>query len=225
MDSYLPASCFEPGFRIQELPSLEIWTKFKSSFLHLKSLKIPTQCWLGWSSERSVCVSVLRFKNKVKPKRTCTVIETLVTLGCFSDLWWLCGDYFARFTWVDTRVQICGRSNQHPSTLVQTPKLLAVTGCKKEQERFLKSDGAKFFSASLLNNVGVAWLRFYLALTDKDLIENLSKSKKPKLDLVFEEWDVAGLPWWFLGNLRSNYKSRSNGSTDIQTNQVCSHFK
>ncbi|XP_064589209.1 protein Mdm4 [Zonotrichia leucophrys gambelii] len=54
---------------------------------------------------------------------------------------------------------------------------------------------------------------------DSDLIENLSKSKKPKLDLVFEEWDVAGLPWWFLGNLRSNYKSRSNGSTDIQTNQ------
>ncbi|NXI42432.1 MDM4 protein, partial [Galbula dea] len=54
---------------------------------------------------------------------------------------------------------------------------------------------------------------------DKDLIESLSKSKKPKLDLVFEEWDVAGLPWWFLGNLRSNYKSRSNGSTDIQTNQ------
>ncbi|XP_025908894.1 protein Mdm4 isoform X1 [Nothoprocta perdicaria] len=54
---------------------------------------------------------------------------------------------------------------------------------------------------------------------DKDLIENFSKSKKPKLDLVFEEWDVAGLPWWFLGNLRSNYKSRSNGSTDIQTNQ------
>ncbi|NXH10563.1 MDM4 protein, partial [Bucco capensis] len=53
---------------------------------------------------------------------------------------------------------------------------------------------------------------------DKDL-ENLSKSKKPKVDLVFEEWDVAGLPWWFLGNLRSNYKSRSNGSTDIQTNQ------
>lgn len=109
--------------------------------------------------------------------------------------------------------------------LIQTPKLLAVTGCKKEQERFLKLDGAKFFSASLLNNVGVAWLRFYLALTDKDLIENLSKSKKPKLDLVFEEWDVAGLPWWFLGNLRSNYKSRSNGSTDIQTNQVCRRFK
>ncbi|NXY54415.1 MDM4 protein, partial [Callaeas wilsoni] len=58
-----------------------------------------------------------------------------------------------------------------------------------------------------------------LAFPDKDLMENLSKSKKPKLDLVFEEWDVAGLPWWFLGNLRSNYKSRSNGSTDIQTNQ------
>ncbi|NWQ59538.1 MDM4 protein, partial [Neopipo cinnamomea] len=54
---------------------------------------------------------------------------------------------------------------------------------------------------------------------DQDLMENLSKSKKPKLDLVFEEWDVAGLPWWFLGNLRSNYESRSNGSTDIQTNQ------
>ncbi|NXY13828.1 MDM4 protein, partial [Atrichornis clamosus] len=53
----------------------------------------------------------------------------------------------------------------------------------------------------------------------QDFMENLAQSKKPKLDLMFEEWDVAGLPWWFLGNLRSNYKSRSNGSTDIQTNQ------
>lgn len=43
--------------------------------------------------------------------------------------------------------------------------------------------------------------------------------KQPTLDLVLEEWDVAGLPWWFLGNLRNNYKSRSNGSTDIHTNQ------
>ncbi|NXO75005.1 MDM4 protein, partial [Sitta europaea] len=58
-----------------------------------------------------------------------------------------------------------------------------------------------------------------LKCEDPDLLENLSKSKKPKLDLVFEEWDVAGLPWWFLGNLRSNYKSHSNGSTDIHTNQ------
>ncbi|XP_054836259.1 protein Mdm4 isoform X2 [Eublepharis macularius] len=48
--------------------------------------------------------------------------------------------------------------------------------------------------------------------------DNFSK-KQPTLDLVLEEWDVAGLPWWFLGNLRNNYKSRSNGSTDIQTNQ------
>uniref|UniRef100_A0A8C3SMF6 Protein Mdm4 n=1 Tax=Chelydra serpentina TaxID=8475 RepID=A0A8C3SMF6_CHESE len=56
-----------------------------------------------------------------------------------------------------------------------------------------------------------------LLCTYKDLVENLSKSKKPKLELVFEEWDVAGLPWWFLGNLRN--KSRSNGSTDVQTSQ------
>ncbi|NWR03646.1 MDM4 protein, partial [Paradoxornis webbianus] len=54
---------------------------------------------------------------------------------------------------------------------------------------------------------------------DQNSQENLCESKKPKVDLVFEEWDVAGLPWWFLGNLRSNYSSRSNGSTDIQTNQ------
>ncbi|KAG6935481.1 MDM4, p53 regulator [Chelydra serpentina] len=70
--------------------------------------------------------------------------------------------------------------------------------------------GAPAWSTSQLN---------YGSYKDKDLVENLSKSKKPKLDLVFEEWDVAGLPWWFLGNLRNNYKSRSNGSTDIQTNQ------
>ncbi|KAL8179021.1 UNVERIFIED_CONTAM: hypothetical protein K2H54_058587 [Gekko kuhli] len=48
--------------------------------------------------------------------------------------------------------------------------------------------------------------------------ENLSE-KQHTLDLMLEEWDVAGLPWWFLGNLRNSYKSRSNGSTDIQTNQ------
>ncbi|XP_048352257.1 protein Mdm4 isoform X1 [Sphaerodactylus townsendi] len=48
--------------------------------------------------------------------------------------------------------------------------------------------------------------------------DNIAKNQST-LDLVLEEWDIAGLPWWFLGNLRNNYKSRSNGSTDIQTNQ------
>lgn len=55
---------------------------------------------------------------------------------------------------------------------------------------------------------------------DEDLIENLTQDETSRLDLGFEEWDVAGLPWWFLGNLRSNYTPRSNGSTDIQTHQV-----
>ncbi|KAM6218367.1 protein Mdm4 [Rhynchocyon petersi] len=54
---------------------------------------------------------------------------------------------------------------------------------------------------------------------DEDLIENLTQNKNSVLDLGFEEWDVAGLPWWFLGNLRNNYTPRSNGSTDLQTNQ------
>ncbi|XP_005989280.1 protein Mdm4 isoform X2 [Latimeria chalumnae] len=44
-------------------------------------------------------------------------------------------------------------------------------------------------------------------------------SKQPKLDVVFEEWDVAGLPWWFLGHLRSNYECKSNGSTDLHSTQ------
>lgn len=39
------------------------------------------------------------------------------------------------------------------------------------------------------------------------------------MDLRFEEWDVAGLPWLVWENLRNNYTSRSNGSTDLQTNQ------
>ncbi|XP_021492061.1 protein Mdm4 isoform X3 [Meriones unguiculatus] len=55
---------------------------------------------------------------------------------------------------------------------------------------------------------------------DEDLIEHLTQDDTSRLDLDFEEWDVAGLPWWFLGNLRNNYISRSNGSTDLQTNQV-----
>lgn len=54
---------------------------------------------------------------------------------------------------------------------------------------------------------------------DEDLIENLTQEETSGLDLGFEEWDVAGLPWWFLGNLRNNYTPRSNGSTDLQTNQ------
>ncbi|XP_021492063.1 protein Mdm4 isoform X5 [Meriones unguiculatus] len=54
---------------------------------------------------------------------------------------------------------------------------------------------------------------------DEDLIEHLTQDDTSRLDLDFEEWDVAGLPWWFLGNLRNNYISRSNGSTDLQTNQ------
>ncbi|XP_078213090.1 protein Mdm4 isoform X2 [Callithrix jacchus] len=55
---------------------------------------------------------------------------------------------------------------------------------------------------------------------DEDLIENLTQDETSRLDLGFEEWDVAGLPWWFLGNLRNNYTPRSSGSTDLQTNQV-----
>ncbi|XP_062998212.1 protein Mdm4 isoform X2 [Elgaria multicarinata webbii] len=59
----------------------------------------------------------------------------------------------------------------------------------------------------------------YTNKEDEDiLLDNVSK-EQATLDLVLEEWDIAGLPWWFLGNLRSNYKSRSNGSTDIHTNQ------
>ncbi|XP_075385389.1 protein Mdm4-like [Tenrec ecaudatus] len=54
---------------------------------------------------------------------------------------------------------------------------------------------------------------------DEDLIENVTPAESSVLDLGFEEWDVAGLPWWFLGNLRNNYTPRSNGSTDLQTNQ------
>ncbi|XP_051003365.1 protein Mdm4 [Acomys russatus] len=54
---------------------------------------------------------------------------------------------------------------------------------------------------------------------DEDLIEHLTQDETSRLDLDFEEWDVAGLPWWFLGNLRNKYISRSNGSTDLQTNQ------
>lgn len=55
---------------------------------------------------------------------------------------------------------------------------------------------------------------------DEDLVEHLTQDETCRLDLDFEEWDVAGLPWWFLGNLRNNYIPRSNGSTDLQTNQV-----
>ncbi|XP_044144346.1 protein Mdm4 [Bufo gargarizans] len=49
--------------------------------------------------------------------------------------------------------------------------------------------------------------------------ENLATLEQDGLNLSFEEWDVAGLPWWFLGNLRANYNPLSYGSTDIPSNQ------
>uniref|UniRef100_A0A452GBA0 RanBP2-type domain-containing protein n=1 Tax=Capra hircus TaxID=9925 RepID=A0A452GBA0_CAPHI len=54
---------------------------------------------------------------------------------------------------------------------------------------------------------------------DEDLVANLTQEETSRLDLRFEEWDVAGLPWWFLGNLRNNYTPTSNGPTDLQTKQ------
>ncbi|XP_060628956.1 protein Mdm4 isoform X1 [Anolis sagrei] len=54
------------------------------------------------------------------------------------------------------------------------------------------------------------------ACKEDTVVDNPSK-EQTSLDVVLEEWDVPGLPWWFLGNLRN--KSRSNASTDIQTNQ------
>ena len=58
-----------------------------------------------------------------------------------------------------------------------------------------------------------------MTFIDEDLVANLTQEETSRLDLGFEEWDVAGLPWWFLGNLRNNYTPRSNGSTDLQTKQ------
>ncbi|KAG5835432.1 hypothetical protein ANANG_G00243950 [Anguilla anguilla] len=57
---------------------------------------------------------------------------------------------------------------------------------------------------------------------DDDSLDGLPRSacKRPKLEVNLDEWDLSGLPWWFLGNLRSNYGRRSNGSTDIHTNQL-----
>nr|XP_004663618.2 protein Mdm4 isoform X1 [Jaculus jaculus] len=54
---------------------------------------------------------------------------------------------------------------------------------------------------------------------DDDLIENLNQVDTSRLDIEFEEWDVAGLPWWFLGNLRNNSIPGSSSSTDLQTHQ------
>ncbi|KAJ8400189.1 hypothetical protein AAFF_G00398830 [Aldrovandia affinis] len=57
---------------------------------------------------------------------------------------------------------------------------------------------------------------------DDDSLDGLPRSacKRPKLEVNLDEWDLSGLPWWFLGNLRSSYGHRSNGSTDIHTNQL-----
>ncbi|XP_045438983.1 protein Mdm4 isoform X4 [Pipistrellus kuhlii] len=55
--------------------------------------------------------------------------------------------------------------------------------------------------------------------TSQDKCTPSREDETSRLDLGLEEWDVAGLPWWFLGNLGNSYTPRSNGSTDLQTNQ------
>ncbi|XP_072886931.1 protein Mdm4 isoform X2 [Hemitrygon akajei] len=45
------------------------------------------------------------------------------------------------------------------------------------------------------------------------------QAKKLKADDVSDLWDAAGLPWWFIKTLRSNYGSKKSGSTDIHSNQ------
>ncbi|XP_067913416.1 protein Mdm4 isoform X1 [Heterodontus francisci] len=45
------------------------------------------------------------------------------------------------------------------------------------------------------------------------------QAKKFKTDSISDLWDAAGLPWWFIKSLRSNYGSRKSGSTDIHSNQ------
>ncbi|KAG8589405.1 hypothetical protein GDO81_006381 [Engystomops pustulosus] len=72
------------------------------------------------------------------------------------------------------------------------------------------------FGNEEIMDVGVTSSSYHKPLADD---ENLGILKHNVLDLSFEEWDCAGLPWWFLGNLRTNYNPLSNGSTDIPSNQ------
>lgn len=76
------------------------------------------------------------------------------------------------------------------------------------------------FKLHILCDMPAGW--FELFNVSLDSLEGLPRSacKRPKLDVSLDEWDLSGLPWWFLGNLRSNYSRKSNGSTDIHTNQV-----
>ncbi|XP_053310335.1 protein Mdm4 [Spea bombifrons] len=73
-------------------------------------------------------------------------------------------------------------------------------------------------SRPLSDNTNEAACSSFLKRHAED-VEDPENSKQPRLDLAFEEWDGAGLPWWFLGNLRANYSPQSNGSTDIPSNQ------
>eukprot|EP00062_Callorhinchus_milii_P014208 gi/632963098/ref/XP_007897692.1/ PREDICTED: protein Mdm4-like [Callorhinchus milii] len=45
------------------------------------------------------------------------------------------------------------------------------------------------------------------------------QSKRQRSESVSDHWDAAGLPWWFIKSLQSNYGSRKSGSTDIHSNQ------
>ncbi|XP_067863665.1 protein Mdm4 isoform X1 [Heptranchias perlo] len=57
--------------------------------------------------------------------------------------------------------------------------------------------------------------------SDESVTDDQSEyeAKKCRTDSVSNLWDAAGLPWWFIKGLRSNYGSRKSGSTDIHSNQ------
>ncbi|XP_078277175.1 protein Mdm4 isoform X3 [Rhinoraja longicauda] len=55
--------------------------------------------------------------------------------------------------------------------------------------------------------------------SDESRTDEHIEAKRLKADNVSDLWDTAGLPWWFIKTLRSNYGSRKSGSTDIHSNQ------
>lgn len=55
--------------------------------------------------------------------------------------------------------------------------------------------------------------------SDESLTDENLEAKRLKADNVSDLWDTAGLPWWFIKTLRTNYGSMKSGSTDIHSNQ------
>ncbi|XP_038676542.1 protein Mdm4 isoform X2 [Scyliorhinus canicula] len=103
---------------------------------------------------------------------------------------------------------------------VQTRTLVKDTKCLPMREDRLKCPAL----GELCDEETTAWnipTTSHLKRKNSESEESVTddRTEHQAKNSISDLWDAAGLPWWFIKSLRTNYGSRKSGSTDIHSNQ------